>query len=499
MLVVRPLFVLSLLAPAACTAGKDVSDDTGVATDAVADTDAPDTDSTASDTDDLDSFDTDVPDTDVSDTDVPDTDVPDTDVPDTDVPDTDDLDTDSLDTDSLDTDDTDSLDTDVSSYSLRAVVTGVAGAGLVLRAGDQRVEVAEDGAYLFPDGLLDGSRFEVVVAANPICPAQACSVTHGSGSVSAADVEVGVSCSDARMRLYTSSWSDDQVRITDDFDALADAATASPRILGGSAVGIVSALHDSVAVDASRDLLYIADSGGEAVLVWEHASTLAGDVAPDRVFTLPSLERPEGIEIDSVHDRIYVGGPQSLFAFNGASTLTGAATPDATLPGGTIALSLDRLSDRLFIAAPSDFTVLVLDDASTLSGSLTAARTIYWASTQTGFSQTQALVVDACSDRLYLGSNRWTPNDASLVAFDGASTLDGVVNLDNDSVASRTSEYTLHLLTDGSGGLYDCRDSATQIRHYAEADTWVGAAARTPTRSILGAMYKGYGGELVAY
>jgi hypothetical protein len=58
-------------------------------------------------------------------------------------------------------------------------------------------------------------------------------------------------------------------------------------------------------VDEKRDMLYVANTFGKNILVFHHASTINGDVSPDRIITHDSLGCPLYIFIDSITDRMF--------------------------------------------------------------------------------------------------------------------------------------------------------------------------------------------------
>src|SRR5690606_36242716 len=59
----------------------------------------------------------------------------------------------------------------------------------------ETVEVESDGTFSFPGRIASGGSYDVVVQVQPSNPAQACTVTNGSGTVTTADVtDVSVTC-----------------------------------------------------------------------------------------------------------------------------------------------------------------------------------------------------------------------------------------------------------------------------------------------------------------
>ncbi|MGC3998542.1 MAG: hypothetical protein QM767_14190 [Anaeromyxobacter sp.] len=81
-------------------------------------------------------------------------------------------------------------------FTLGGTVTGLAGAGLVLRSGaGSEIAVGANGSFAFPEPLLSGTDFDVTVAAQPIGPWQTCAVAMGQGTVASSPVtSVTVTC-----------------------------------------------------------------------------------------------------------------------------------------------------------------------------------------------------------------------------------------------------------------------------------------------------------------
>jgi photosystem II stability/assembly factor-like uncharacterized protein len=85
----------------------------------------------------------------------------------------------------------------IQTYSISVSVSGLTGTGLVLQNnGGDNLAVPGDGSFTFATALADGANYNVTVLTQPSNPAQTCSVSNGSGTVSGADVtDVQVSCS----------------------------------------------------------------------------------------------------------------------------------------------------------------------------------------------------------------------------------------------------------------------------------------------------------------
>ena len=90
-------------------------------------------------------------------------------------------------------------------YSIGGTVSGLAGAGLVLRLNSVVVAVQEDlpvvadGPFVFASTLEGGVDYRVTVLTQPTSPSQTCVVSAASGTVTTADVTtVAVACSSGR-------------------------------------------------------------------------------------------------------------------------------------------------------------------------------------------------------------------------------------------------------------------------------------------------------------
>jgi trimeric autotransporter adhesin len=75
-------------------------------------------------------------------------------------------------------------------------VSGLVGVGLVLRNnGADDIQIGKDGPFTFPAKVQSGSAYDVTIASSPSSPAQACTVSNGSGTASGSAItDVLVSC-----------------------------------------------------------------------------------------------------------------------------------------------------------------------------------------------------------------------------------------------------------------------------------------------------------------
>jgi hypothetical protein len=80
-------------------------------------------------------------------------------------------------------------------YSVGGMVSGLAGSGLVLENGGDKLMLSATGPFTFATNIATGAAYNVTVATQPTNPSQACSVTSGSGTMGSSNVtNVTVSC-----------------------------------------------------------------------------------------------------------------------------------------------------------------------------------------------------------------------------------------------------------------------------------------------------------------
>ncbi|MBE0598467.1 MAG: DUF1566 domain-containing protein [Desulfuromonadales bacterium] len=92
----------------------------------------------------------------------------------------------------------------VNTYTLGGTVSGLAvGTAVVLQnGGGDPLQVAADGEFVFPDRLLEGSRYAVAVLTQPTSPNQTCTIRGGAGTIDGGDAfGIAVECTRNRYRI----------------------------------------------------------------------------------------------------------------------------------------------------------------------------------------------------------------------------------------------------------------------------------------------------------
>jgi hypothetical protein len=127
------------------------------------------------------------------------------------------------------------------------------------------------------------------------------------------------------------------------------------------------------------------------------------------------------------------GGDSAVYRFSDPSTLTGTATPMATLTGSLTQLhlpvvALDKTADRLFALVnpgPSTGAILVFDHASTKNGNVAPDRVI--SGSATALQALGAFVVDGTRNLIYAAASIDPDGHVDILVFRNASTLNGNV------------------------------------------------------------------------
>jgi hypothetical protein len=186
-----------------------------------------------------------------------------------------------------------------------------------------------------------------------------------------------------------------------------------------------------VSLDASRNLLYVAERSVGAIRVYGTATTINGNVAPVRVITGAStlLDTSEkNIFIDSANNRLYVSQlSNSLLVWDNASTVDGNVAPNRNITGAATTLNyswggwVDVGRNEWFVVNYLGNSITVFANASTATGNVAPTRTISGAATL--LSNPAGVLYDSANDRLYVAN--W--GSSAILVWNNASTANGNV------------------------------------------------------------------------
>lgn len=225
---------------------------------------------------------------------------------------------------------------------------------------------------------------------------------------------------------------------------IANVSTATgPQTLARHLYGDKTGLKQphGIWIDESRDILYIANTYASNILVYENASQVDGNLAPDRVISSPALRYSTYIMVDEATDRLFAtnfsainqgrtplpddGSRASVLVFEQASTLDGVVTPsirliddgvspDRTgLTNGAIHIThnvwYDAPSNLAFVAHHTDEVLIYdlgsvaeqCDDPYHCELAPQALLQIGTGATLTAFPSVYSVVYDYALDRLY--------------------------------------------------------------------------------------------------
>jgi hypothetical protein len=159
-------------------------------------------------------------------------------------------------------------------------------------------------------------------------------------------------------------------------------------------------------IDGPNDRLYLADQGGNAIAVYDHASTLAAGppIAANRAVqgAATHLSNPGGVQVDGA-GRLVVSNaaPASITIYANAATADGDIPPVAEIAGANTGLSTpDQIfvdttgTGTLYNADPGAARVAVWSNLNTVNGNAQPTRTISGAATGFTAGGPQGLAFD---------------------------------------------------------------------------------------------------------
>ena len=272
------------------------------------------------------------------------------------------------------------------------------------------------------------------------------------------------------------------------FDNALAATTTGNLIPAATIQGAATNLArpQAIVLDVAADRLFVADLGGPAILIFDSVSTKTGNVAPTRSIAggATNLTGPVGVALDQTRNLLYVADGPDVLVYSSASTVGGnvaparTITPSAGFTSGIGGIFLDSGADRLFLSDPATPAIAIFDNASALSSSTAASRTIVGTSTQ--LTQPGNLIVDS-SNRLIV-SNFSPPR---IIIFSNAATTSGNVSPAGTLTSTDMTGPNQITLNAGNGDLYVADPFGARVLVFANAATANGNASAT--RNINGA------------
>ncbi|MFN2323802.1 MAG: hypothetical protein ABR510_12695 [Trueperaceae bacterium] len=220
------------------------------------------------------------------------------------------------------------------------------------------------------------------------------SISSASGNVTDATTFDDNGYSDPSAVAYDATRDILYVRLRGGILAFDDASTAPDgtapdRVLTGANVGAFATEYDvRIELDVAADRLFLSDPYGD-VAVYDDASTIDGDLAPDRTFTVDyaDLVYLWGAAYDVGRDELYLADQRTgaaVYVMANASTATGVVAPSRVIGGPTNPLAepsqigYDAANDRLVVilTETGNEGFAVFDDASTVDGDVAPDRLV---------------------------------------------------------------------------------------------------------------------------
>lgn len=195
-------------------------------------------------------------------------------------------------------------------------------------------------------------------------------------------------------RLFVANTGDLSILVFDNISTKTG-NVAPERVIAGATTTLVS--PTDVSLDTGRNLLYVADDLD--IHVFASASTATGDIAPAKTLT-PGFS-VSAIFIDSANDRLYAADQvgQAIDVYDNASTLAaGPITANRTLQGANThigtpsGIAIDG-GGRLLVTNATARSITIYNAAATVTGNTAPSAEIV--GTNTGFSTPDQIVVDA--------------------------------------------------------------------------------------------------------
>ncbi|WP_372523261.1 hypothetical protein [Sulfuricaulis sp.] len=239
----------------------------------------------------------------------------------------------------------------------------------------------------------------------------------------------------------------------------------------------------STTVPGAGSQLYVSGNGSSTLLIYNDANTVSGTTAANRLVTggLTTVSVPRGIAIDMPRNQLYVAntGANSILVFNNARTVTGGDAPDRTISNATTpisptALFIDPVNDRLYVTSGN--SVLIYDSASTLSGSSVSPDRALLGGLTT-LSAPSGIYVDATRNILYVVNG----NNKLLVFTNAATTTGNVAPARSITISSNSADIFVDVMADR---LYVADTSANAVLIFDGASK--ANSSSSPNRTISG-------------
>jgi 6-phosphogluconolactonase (cycloisomerase 2 family) len=313
----------------------------------------------------------------------------------------------------------------VSTFTVGGTISGLTGTGLVLTdsVSGNTVNPVMPGAMSFTltPAVNSGTNYNVTVTTQPTGPAQFCSVTGGTGTVTMNVVTIGVSCVNVGRFVFVANPNDGSGSVA----ALSiDPGSGALTLIGGAPITSAHATPIAVAVDPGGGSLYVANEGAANVDTY----TIGGSGALTSAMLSSGTGAnsvPLSLALDPAGDYLYVGSAVNMstgtigeFSITGG-TLAPLSVPysDGNVPSG---VAVDSVNGLLFAANTYDGTIGCFTIAN--DGSLDAVSNPTFPGGG-GVTEPYALAVAPAGGYLYITDISATPSTVTAYSYTDCSAL----------------------------------------------------------------------------
>ncbi|MFI4869912.1 MAG: lactonase family protein, partial [Steroidobacterales bacterium] len=270
-------------------------------------------------------------------------------------------------------------------FTIGGTLTGLNGNSVTLTdsVSGHTKTVSANGAYTFTQQVKSGTNYAVTVATQPTGPAQFCTVTAGSGTVTNATVSnINVSCKNTGKFVFVANPVDNSnvgsvaAFTIDPTSGALTAATGSPYAETGTDTN-----PTGLALDPGGAFLYVANAGSADVSTYGIGP--GGVLTPDvqtPASSGASTNQPLSLAIDPTGPYLYVGSNDTPNGTLEAYTVsnTGVLAPvtgvlsTSTYASGNEPFTLAVDSTNSFLYAPNVFDNAIVGNTINAGGTLTA-------------------------------------------------------------------------------------------------------------------------------
>jgi sugar lactone lactonase YvrE len=212
--------------------------------------------------------------------------------------------------------------------------------------------------------------------------------------------------------------------------------------------------------------LYVMESNSNTLFRFDNALTVSGNATPAATIAgnNTTFNFPGFMTLDTTNDSLYIAdtGDLSVVIYDGISTKSsGNIAPSRKITGSLVSptdVSLDKVRNLLYVADDTD--ILVFTSASTANGTPAPVRDLV------APFQLSGIFIDGANDRLYVADQAGN----AVAVYDKASTLNGPITATRAVQGAATQlSGPGSVQVDGAGRLVVSNSLAPSITIYANA------------------------------